>query len=115
MVTGNEGEVQGLDIETGDMTVNGPGAGLGNPMVMTKTADATGESVRTSFVVYDSLGTPLTIDLSFVLQGTTASGGTTWEFVAESGDNDATDRLLALGEVTFDSNGRFVNATNQSF
>jgi flagellar hook protein FlgE len=50
-----------------------------------------------------------------VLQGTTASGGTTWEFVAESGDNDATDRLLALGEVTFDSNGRFVNATNQSF
>ena len=115
VVTGNEGEVQGLDIETGDMTVNGPGAGLGNPMVMTKTSDATGESVRTSFVVYDSLGTPLTIDLSFVLQGTTASGGTTWEFVAESGDNDATDRLLALGEVTFDSNGRFVNATNQSF
>ncbi len=115
VVVGNEGEVQGLDIETGDMTVNGPGAGLGNPLVMTKTADANGESVRTSFVVYDSLGTPLTIDLSFVLQGTTASGGTTWEFVAESSDNDATDRLLALGEVTFDSNGRFVNATNQSF
>lgn len=115
VVTGNEGEVQGLDIETGDITVNVPGAGLGNPLVMTQTEEATGESVRTSFVVYDSLGTPLTIDLSFVLQGTTASGGTTWEFVAESSDNDATDRLLALGEVTFDSNGRFVSATNQSF
>lgn len=115
VVTGNEGEVQSLDIETGDMTVNVPGAGLGNPMVMTKTADANGESVRTSFVVYDSLGTPLTIDLSFVLQDTTASGGTTWQFVAESSDNDATDRLLALGEVSFDSNGRFVSATNQSF
>ncbi len=115
VVTGNEGEVQALDIETGDITVNVPGAGLGNPLVMTQIADANGESVRTSFVVYDSLGTPLTIDLSFVLQGTTASGGTTWEFVAESSDNDATDRLLALGEVTFDSNGRFVNASNQSF
>ena len=113
VVTGNEGEVQQLDIETGDFTANG--TGLGNPFVMTKTGDATGESVQTSFVVYDSLGTPLTIDLSFVLQGTTPSGGTTWEFVAESSDNDATDRLLALGEVTFDTNGRFVGATNQSF
>ncbi|MEE2972526.1 MAG: flagellar hook-basal body complex protein [Planctomycetota bacterium] len=113
VVTGNEGTVQQLDLETGDFTVDG--TGLGNPFVMGKTGDATGESVRTSFVVYDSLGTPLTIDLSFVLQGTTPSGGTTWEFVAESSDNDATDRLLALGEVTFDSNGRFVSATNQSF
>ena len=113
VVTGNEGAVQQLDIETGDFTANG--TGLGNPFVMSKTGDATGESVQTSFVVYDSLGTPLTIDLSFVLQGTTPSGGTTWEFVAESSDNDATDRLLALGEVNFDSNGRFVGATNQSF
>ena len=113
VVTGNEGTVQQLDIETGDFTANG--TGLGNPLVMTKTGDATGESVQTSFVVYDSLGTPLTIDLSFVLQGTTPSGGTTWEFVAESSDNDATDRLLALGEVNFDTNGRFVSASNQSF
>lgn len=113
VVTGNEGAVQQLDIETGDFTANG--TALGNPFVMTKTGDATGESVQTSFVVYDSLGTPLTIDLSFILQGTTPSGGTTWEFVAESSDNDATDRLLALGEVTFDTNGRFVSASNQSF
>ena len=113
VVNGNEGTVQQLDLETGDFTVDG--TGLGNPFVMNKTGDATGESVRTSFVVYDSLGTPLTIDLSYVLQGTTPSGGTTWEFVAESGDNDATDRLLALGEVNFDSNGRFVSASNQSF
>lgn len=115
VITGNEGTVQALEIETSDITVNGPGAGLANPMVMTQTGEANGESVRTSFVVYDSLGTPLTIDLSFVLQGTTTSGGTTWEFAAESSDNDAVDRLLALGEVTFDSNGRFVSATNQSF
>ena len=113
VITGNEGEVQQLDIETGDFTTDG--TALGNPFVMTKTGDATGESVQTSFVVYDSLGTPLTIDLSFVLQGTTPSGGTTWEFVAESSDNDATDRLLALGEVTFDTNGRYVSSSNQSF
>ena len=115
VVVGNEGTVQSLEIETGNITVNGPGGGLGNPMVMTKTGDADGESVRTSFVVYDSLGTPLTIDLSFVLQATNPSGGTTWEFIAESNASGENDRLLALGEVSFDSNGRFTGSSNQSF
>ena len=118
VVNGNEGTVQGFDIDTADIVVTGNTGGvggIGQPFIMSQTEDAVGESVRTSFVVYDSLGTPLTIDLSYVLQGTTPSGGTTWEFVAESGDNDATDRLLALGEVNFDSNGRFVSASNQSF
>lgn len=115
VVAGNEGAVQDLAIDSSDITVSNAGAGLGSPMVMQKTADADGESVRTSFVVFDSLGSPLTIDLTFVLQSTSASGGTTWEFVAESEDNDLLDRLLALGEVTFDSNGRFVSASNQSF
>ena len=115
VVVGNEGTVQSLEIETGNITVNGPGGGLGNPMVMTKTGAADGESVRTSFVVYDSLGTPLTIDLSFVLQATNPSGGTTWEFIAESNASGENDRLLALGEVSFDSNGRFTGSSNQSF
>ena len=114
-IAGNEGTVQDLVIDTGDITMTNPGAGVGNPMVTSKVSEANGESVRTSFVVYDSLGTPLTIDLTFVLQGTTPSGGTTWEFVAESGQNDALDRVLALGEVTFDTNGRYVSSTNQSF
>ena len=112
---GNEGTVQALDIDTSDILVNNPGIGQSNPMVMQQTLEANGESVRTSFVVYDSLGTPLTIDLTFVLQDTSASGGTTWEFIAESEDNDAVDRLLAHGEITFDSKGRFVFASNHSF
>ena len=115
VITGNEGTVQDLDIDTADFAVNNPGAGIGNPMVMAKTASADGESVRTSYVVYDSLGTPLTIDLTFVLQGTSSSGGTTWEFSAESLESDGLDRMLGLGEVTFDANGRYVSASNQSF
>jgi flagellar hook protein FlgE len=115
VITGNEGTVQDLDIDTADFAVNNPGSGIGNPMVMAKTASADGESVRTSYVVYDSLGTPLTIDLTFVLQGTSSSGGTTWEFSAESLESDGLDRMLGLGEVTFDANGRYVSASNQSF
>jgi flagellar hook protein FlgE len=115
VVTGNEGTVQELGIETGNLTVSGMGTGSAQPFVMAKTGDADGESVRTSFVVYDSLGTPLTIDLSMVLQATTDSGGTTWQYVAESNDNDAVGRVLGLGELTFDASGRFLSASNDTF
>ncbi len=115
VINGNEGTVQDLAIQSANFVVNTPGAGSGQPLVMQKANAANGESVRTSFVVYDSLGTPLTIDLTFTLQQTSASGGTTWEFVAESNDNDAASRLIGLGEVTFDASGRFQLATNQSF
>jgi flagellar hook protein FlgE len=115
VITGNEGTVQELGLETADFVVSTPGSGSGQPLVLTKTGAANGESVRTSFVVYDSLGTPLTIDLTFTLQQTSASGGTTWQMVAESNDNDAAQRLIGLGEVTFDASGRFQSASNQSF
>ncbi len=89
---------------------------------MTKTGQANGESVRTSFVVYDSLGTPLTVDISMVLQTTTPGVGSTWQFVAESNDNDDTsaadafvERNIGLGVLEFDANGKFVSATNQAF
>ena len=118
IITGNEGTVQDLDIDTADLVVtyfDPMGVGINQPFVMTKIGDADGESVRTSFVVFDSLGSPLTVDLTFVLQQTVPGSGTIWEFVAESLENDALDRVLGLGVVTFDANGRFVSATNQSF
>jgi len=118
IITGNEGTAQNLDIETADLlvTYNDPlGMGISQPFVMTETGQADGESGRTTFVVFDSLGTPLTMNITFVLQQTTPGSGTTWEFIVESGDNDALDRIVGLGVVTFDDNGRFVSATNQAF
>ncbi len=113
-VTGNEGTVQDLNLDTADIVATNNGAGISQPFVMSKTGSANGESVRTSFVVYDSLGSPVTVDLTFVLQATTAGGGSTWEFLAESSDNDAIARAVGLGVVQFDANGKFVSSTNQS-
>ncbi len=119
IITGNEGTVQDLDIDNADMSVTYAGTPAGSPIdqpfIMTKSGSADGESVRTSFIVYDSLGTGLTVDLTFVLQSTTPNAGSTWEFVAESSDSDSLDRVVGLGVVQFDANGRFVSATNQSF
>ena len=117
-ITGNEGTVQDLNIETADIVVTyaAPvGMPISQPFVMTKTSPADGESVRTSMVVFDTLGTPLTVDLSFVLQSTTPSQGSTWLWAAESSDTDALDRFLGKGVVTFDANGRFVASSNLAF
>ena len=125
IIEGNEGTVQDLDVDTGDLVVtyaDPAGVGINQPFVMTKVGSADGASVRTSFVVFDSLGSPLTVDLTFVLQATSAGTGSTWEFIAESIDNDDSNsadelvaRITGLGVVTFDANGRFVSATNQAF
>lgn len=114
-ITGDEGVVQDLDIETGDIVATSNGAGISQPFVMSRSASADGESVRTSYVVYDSLGSPLTIDLSFVLQEAVDGEGTVWQFIAESSDNDAQDRIVGLGVVNFDESGNFVSASNDSF
>ena len=115
IVTGNEGTVQDLTLETGDFVATNAGTGISQPFVMTKSGNADGESVRTSFVVFDSLGSPLTVDLTFVLQQTIPGEGTIWEFMAESTENDDLDRVLGLGVVEFDANGRFKSASNQAF
>jgi len=114
-ITGNEGTVQNMKLETGDFVASNVGAASAQPMVMSKTQDADGESARTTFVAFDSLGTPVSVDLTFVKQGVVAGGGTVWEFVAESADTADTDRVVGLGVVEFDANGNFVSATNDSF
>jgi flagellar hook protein FlgE len=114
VVTGNEGTVQSMKIETGDFVASNVGAASAQPLVMSKTQDADGESARTTFVVYDSLGTPISVDLTFVKQGVIAGGGTVWEFVAESSDTSVNDRVVGLGVVEFDANGNFLSSTNDS-
>ncbi|MHC4991144.1 MAG: flagellar hook-basal body complex protein, partial [Planctomycetota bacterium] len=114
-IVGNEGEDQALRLETADFVATNNGAGINQPLVMTQTGDADGESVRTSFVVYDSLGAAINVDLTFVLQENMPGIGTTWTFAAESTDTADINRLVGLGTVSFDGNGNFVDATNQSF
>lgn len=115
VINGNEGSLQDLDISSADITATNNGAnGIGTPFIIQRNATAVGESVRTSFVIYDSLGTPLNVDLTMVLQEYTETDGTTWQFIAESLDTADVDRIVGLGSMRFDANGRFVEASNQS-
>jgi flagellar hook protein FlgE len=114
-ITGNEGVDQALTLESADLVATNNGSGINQPFVVQQTGEADGESVRTSFVVYDSLGSAVTVDLTFVLQETVPGSGTIWTYIAESSDTSSLDRVVGLGTVEFDANGEFQSALNQTF
>ena len=116
IIFGNEGTAQDLEIDSSDFKVSYAGetdeSPLVNPFRFEETQDADGESVRTSFVVYDSLGTAVTVDVTMVLQETLDGQGTVWQFIAESSDNHDSDRVVGLGTLVFDDAGNMVSASN---
>jgi flagellar hook protein FlgE len=84
-------------------------------------SDANGESVFTSFVGYDSLGTPLTVNVTATLESK-SNAGTTWRFYATSADDtDALNfnpaagthagSILGNGTLSFDDTGKLIGST----
>lgn len=77
------------------------------------TSNPAGESVHTSFVVYDSLGTPVNVDVTAVLESK-ANTGNTWRFYASSGDDTDVETAIATGTLTFDTQGLLKESTGTS-
>jgi flagellar hook protein FlgE len=105
-VTGNVGTVNDLRVDSGDVRLlSSTGQFVRAPLVSTQQASADGESVRTTMIVYDSLGTPIEVDIAMVLVAKT-DAGTTWRYFASSAD-DSDDALpIGTGTVSFDQRGR---------
>jgi len=111
-VVGNTGQVNDIELGTSDLRIlDAGGTVVSSPFAPTRQASADGESVRTSFVVFDSLGTPLTASLSLVLESKTNSG-TTWRYIGDSNDDTDLSSALASGTVMFDTSGRLTGAPN---
>ncbi|MGE5609132.1 MAG: flagellar hook protein FlgE [Bacillota bacterium] len=68
------------------------------------------DSSRTNTIVYDSLGTPVTVDITTVLESK-ATNSTTWRFYVESPDSASGSRAIGTGTLTFDGNGSLVSST----
>jgi flagellar hook protein FlgE len=81
---------------------------IGSPLTTTKTLAADGESVRTTFVVYDSLGTAVSVDVTMVLDSRNSTG-TTWRYFVNSADDTDLDLRVATGTIQFDTNGQRLN------
>jgi flagellar hook protein FlgE len=115
VLQGNLGEANKLSI---------PAAGFVDPSGATPltfqdgdfggiTSDPAGESVRTSFVGYDSLGNPVTVNVTAVFESSSNSGNT-WRFYAESPDDTDPSGILDSGTLTFDDSGKLIASTNTS-
>jgi flagellar hook protein FlgE len=109
-IVGNMGTVNNVTFEAGDLTDNGSTL----PINFTQTETANGQSASTNFVVYDSLGTPITVDMTAVLQST-ASNATTYRYFFTSPDNDGPSRALGTGTIVFGSSGQVVSGGTASF
>ncbi|MHB1035589.1 MAG: flagellar hook-basal body complex protein [Pirellulales bacterium] len=80
------------------------------------TQTAVGESAITDFVVYDSLGIPLNVRLTAVLQDRNSTS-TVYRWFADSSDNDpvsGSDIAVGTGLVTFDGEGNFVAVSDNT-
>ncbi len=109
-IVGNTGTANHLVMEPADFEIrNAAGVLVGTPFTFTEVTPADGESVRTTFQVFDSLGTPLAVDLVLTLESKSNSG-TTWRYDVESGDDTDLDISIATGTVSFDTKGRMVGS-----
>ncbi len=105
-IRGNAGEENSISIQAGTLISSGATT---NPFSFTETQAANGESVNTTFVVFDSLGTPVSVNLTMVLEARTTAS-TTWRFYATSAADSDVAFDVGTGTLTFDANGQFLSA-----
>jgi flagellar hook protein FlgE len=117
IIAGNTGTANSLELGANSFT-----AGSVNPLQFQDGTNAAGfpskpigESIHTTAIVYDSLGTPVTINVTAVFQKVTPVG-TQWSFTADSGDNKSPtgNQIIGTGTLTFDSSGKLVTSTGTS-
>src|SRR5690606_20766487 len=110
-VVGNTGSFNDVTIDaTNIRLLDAAGAFLRQPVTPTKSIAADGESVRTTFVVYDSLGSPITVDRT-VVKESSSNLGTTWRYYVESGDDTDAQLSVGTGTLTFDPLGHLSSTT----
>jgi flagellar hook protein FlgE len=111
-IVGNSGTANALTIPSGSFA----DAAGDTPLTFTAapTSDPTGESTTTAMTVYDSLGSPITVNLTTVLQSKT-DAGTTWKFYATSAKNDDPTNpggtLVGTGTLNFNTAGQLESET----
>jgi flagellar hook protein FlgE len=112
VLTGNLGAANSLEIGNSDFT-----SGTKNPLSFADGVDAAGiasgaagESIRTTFIAYDSLGSAIRVNVTAVFESK-ATTGNTWRFYVDSPASSSGDRAVATGTLTFDANGQLITAT----
>jgi flagellar hook protein FlgE len=115
VVTSYNGTNSAISVPLGALTLNN---GSGNQEVnlsFSTAQQAAGTGATANLVVYDSLGDAVNVTVTAELQSESAAG-TVYRWYADSSGNQGTTAAINVGTglVTFDGNGNFVNATNDT-
>jgi flagellar hook protein FlgE len=114
VLVANNGTANAIDIGlSGMQLVKSTGTNNVN-MPFSAAYKAAGESAVTDFIAYDSLGIPLRVRLTAVLESRDSTS-TTYRWFADSADNDpATGARISVGTglISFDGEGNFSTATS---
>jgi flagellar hook protein FlgE len=102
VVRSNAGEQNSLTLEAIDFVSSNPT--LPQPLSFTQLTDATGGSTLTGFTVYDSLGTPVNVQVTFALEEKNTDG-VVWRYFVESPDTGDGTRAIGGGLISFDNEG----------
>lgn len=115
-LVGNNGTANAIGIQlsgmrettaTGDRNLNLP---------FTTAQTAVGESAVTDFIAYDSLGIPVSVRMTAVLESRTSTA-TTYRWFADSGDNDpaqGAEIAVGTGLISFDGEGNFATSNGDT-
>ena len=112
IIRGNAGEQNGFEITSNDISTDNTVTPL--PFQFTENASANGSGVYTAFTAYDSLGTPVVVNVTFALEST-PNTGPVWRYYVESPDASGSSRILGTGTVSFDTEGNFRQANGNQF
>ncbi len=113
VITSNTGTASGITLNSANVVLNPASTSL-QPFSFSQTQDATGESVRTTFVAFDSLGNTMNVDMTLVLESKGATG-TGWRFYLQSEDDAGLATTLGNGTLGFDTSGQIATVNNGSF
>ncbi|MEE9603761.1 MAG: flagellar hook-basal body complex protein, partial [Thermoguttaceae bacterium] len=116
MMVGNNGVDNAINIGLSAMQITSGGTAETVTMPFHSTQTAVGESAVADFLAYDSLGMPLSVRLTMVMEAKT-SNSMSFRWFADSPNNAETtgvDISVGTGVVTFDGEGNFVSASDNT-
>ncbi len=113
VITSNTGSASGITLNAANIVKN-PGGTSIQPFTFSQSQDATGESVRTTFVAFDSLGNALNVDLTLTLESK-ANTGTVWRYYVQSEDDAGLGTAMGNGTLLFDTSGQITGVGGGSF
>jgi len=116
LLTGNNGVGNTIEINPGALQLVTATGTENVDLPFGSIQSALGESAVTDFIVYDSLGIPIRVRLTAVLESRDGTS-TTYRWFADSADNDpisGAEIAVGTGLITFDGEGNFVSSTGSS-